>query len=660
MCGLIAVCAGERQPTSIADAVRIVRHRGPDSSAIVEDANFGVALGATRLAIRDLSDAGGLPMCSDDGALTLTYNGELYDAGALRARLAGAGHRFRSNSDAETVLRSYEEFGPDCVHHLDGMFAFAIWDARQRSLFMARDHFGIKPLYYIHAGSRFACASEVKSLLTLPWVNAAVDRTALRQYLTFLWVPDPLTMFEGIFKLEAGHCATFSNGVLSIEEYWDLDFPPADHVFNRSEADLVAEFKHLFSSAVNRQMVSDVPVGAFLSSGLDSSSIVATMAAQSAEPVRTFTIAFPSATARSSSRTVDDAAVAARTAAAFGCVHREIVVEPDVVDLLPRMIWHLDEPIADPAAILAYLVNREASKDVTVLLSGVGGDELFAGYRKHTAQYWASAYRRLPRRLREGLVVGTLAALPPSNGTRFGDPVRLARKFAQSASLSADDMFLMNSTYFTAQSLNSLLRPGHRSAPSDPDPLARHRRHLERVSDAHPLNRMLYLDTKTFMTSLNLTYNDKMSMAASTEVRVPFLDRNLVEFMAREVPPNLKLRGRGRPVTKYLLRSAMTDVLAKEVLRRPKAGFGVPLSGWISGDLAPMVNELLAPSSVRDRGWFEPTAVGSLLERHRSGREDLSLQIWALMTFELWQRAFIDGPIVEPTAQNGTRGPWGR
>ncbi len=641
MCGIFAIATAGGHGR-VPQALDTLLHRGPDGSGMWANPSRQVALGSTRLAVRDLSPLGHMPMANEDESVVITYNGEIYNHAELRLMLEAKGSQFKSTSDTEVVLRAYEKFGRDCVRHLDGMFAFAIWDAKREEFFVARDHFGVKPFYYFQQGERFVCASEVKALLTVPWVTAAVNVTALHQYLTFLWVPDPLTMFDGILKLEAGHCATFRNGTLEIEQYWNLDFPSAQHEYPRDESGLVAEFKELFTSAVDRQMVSDVPLGSFLSAGLDSSAIVATMAQLSSEPVRTFTISFPDEFQRSSV-TFDDTAVAARTAASFGCRHTDIMVEPDVVDLLPKLIWHLDEPIADPAAITAFLVNREAKSTVTVLMSGVGGDELLAGYRKHSAHFRATAYRRIPSTLRHGAIEPLAERLPAMPGSRLADPIRFFKKMIRGASLSADDMFLMNSTYFPGSNLAQLVSPEHWRHMLPLDPWDRHRKHFNSVEGVDPLNRMLYVDTKAFMTSLNLTYNDKMSMANSTEVRVPFLDRHLAEFMAQQVPPSLKLHGHRRLTSKYLLRQAMAGVLPNEVLEQPKAGFGAPLNRWLQSDLAPMIGDLLSPDRINKRGWFQPLEVQRLLERQRTGRDDLSLQIWALLTFELWQQQFIDG-----------------
>jgi asparagine synthase (glutamine-hydrolysing) len=640
MCGFLAVVGASIPMTEVE---QVLCHRGPDDAGHWAKATHSgvVSMVSTRLSIRDLSALGHMPMSNTDGSVVLSYNGEIYNHVALRRHLIAAGFVPQSDSDTELVLKAYELYGPQCVEHLDGMFAFALWDDRRGQLFLARDHFGIKPLYYVQRGGTFACGSEVKALLRVPGVEARVNEAALGSYLTFLWVPDPATMFDGILKLEAGHSAIYKDGKLSITKYWDLQFPEAGTEFTRSEDDLVAEFRHRFSSSVRNQMVSDVPVGAFLSAGLDSSSIVAEMAKASSDSVQTFTIAFEGNASRST-LTLDDTAVAARTANKLGCTHHEILVKPDVVDLLPKLIWHLDEPIADPAAITAYLVNREAKPHATVLMSGVGGDELLAGYRKHVALAWSGTYQKLPSALRSGLILPAIERLPAFHGSRLADPVRLAKKMVRSSSLGPDESFLMNSTYFDRQGINRLVGRSHREAVALIDPWERHRRHFAAAGDADHLNRMLYVDTKAFMTSLNLTYNDKMSMAASTEVRVPFLDRELVEFVATHVPPAMKLKGKWKSTTKYLLRKAMEGSVPDEVLQQPKAGFGAPVGGWIKGDLAPMIGDLLSNARVQDRGWFEPAEVQAILRQHREGRNDLSLQIWALLTFELWHQQFID------------------
>jgi asparagine synthase (glutamine-hydrolysing) len=620
-------------------------HRGPDDSGLWErrfpDGSY-IGLGSRRLAILDLSAEGHMPMRNEDGTIWITYNGEIYNFAELRRELRNKGHNFSSHTDTEVIIHLYEEEGADCVHRLNGMFAFAICDLRSGTpeLFLARDHFGVKPFYYAQQGKKLAFASEVKALLQVPHIEAELDLESLHQYLTFLWVTDPKTMFRGVYKLPAGHCATFRNGELKIRQYWDLSFPRADAAYPRTEADLGDELRQRFRQSVERQMVSDVPVGAFLSAGLDSSSIVAVMCQVTKQPVRTYTITFPQKY-RVGETTLDDPGVPARLARQLGCENQQIVVEPDVADLLPRLTWHMDEPTADPAIIAAYLVCREARKQATVLLSGVGGDELFAGYRKHVAHRWAGGYQKIPGRLRAGIEFG-VNALPGLRGTAMKGSVRLAKKMARSATLQPEDRFIRNCTYLDREQKMNLYSNEVCDQLHDSEPASRHYSSFQSVRHADFLNQMLYLDTKIFMVSLNLNYNDKMSMASSVEVRVPFLDRELAEFAAWQVPPELKLKGFLRPTTKHILRRAMRGVLPAEVLRQPKAGFAAPVDYWLAHDLKEMVDDLLSVTNIRKRGLFRPEAVRRFVDEHRAGAEDWSMQIWQFLTLENWMRIFLD------------------
>lgn len=645
MCGISGVAnCGDRE--TLARMTRVQAHRGPDDSGLWDrrfpDGSY-IGLGSRRLAILDLSAVGHMPMCNEDGTVWITYNGEIYNFGELRRELEGKGHRFASHTDTEVIVHLYEEEGPECVRRLSGMFAFAICDLRSGSptLFMARDHFGIKPFYYFHQGERFAFASEIKGLLQVPELEAELDPQALHQYLTFLWVPDPKTMFRRIMKLPAGHYAILRNGELKIQQYWDLTFPSANHCYTRSEAELAEEVRERFRKSVQAQMVSDVPIGAFLSAGLDSSSIVAMMRQATQRPVRTYTITFPSKY-RVGENTLDNPEVATRLARHFGCENQRIVVEPNVTDLLPKLVWHMDEPTADPAIITSYLVCREARKEATVLLSGVGGDELFAGYRKYLAHYWSQAYAGVPSFLRRP-AESALAALPSFRGTSLKGGVRLAKKMARSASLNPVDRFIANCTYLDGRQKASLYTGDFAAEAFTFDPAGEHVAAFERVQHADFLHQMLYVDTKIFMTSLNLTYNDKMSMASSVEVRVPFLDRELAEFVAWNVPPHLKLNRFLRPTTKYVLRRAMRDILPAEVLRQPKAGFAAPLDYWLAHDLETMVDDLISPAQLRKRGMFRPEAVQGFVQEHRTGRHDWSMQLWQFLTLELWMQGFLDG-----------------
>jgi asparagine synthase (glutamine-hydrolysing) len=644
MCGISGLInCGDDETLRRMTAVQA--HRGPDDSGIwsqrFSDGTY-LGLGSRRLAIIDLSPSGHMPMCNEDRSVWITYNGEIYNFRDLRRELESKGHRFASDTDTEVILHLYEEWGEECVTRLNGMFAFAICDLRFGTprVFLARDHFGVKPFYYFHHEYQFAFASEIKALLEIPGVEAELDPESLHQYLTFLWVPEPRTMFRGIRKLSAGHCATFCDGRLTIKQYWDLTFPAADAVYSRSEDDLAEEIRDRFRRSVRQQMVSDVPVGAFLSAGLDSSSIVAMMAEAGGQPIRSYTITFPPKY-RIGENTLDDPHVPARLAKGLGCMNHRILVEPNVADLLPTIIWHMDEPIADPAIITAYLVCREARKSSTVLISGVGGDELFAGYRKYVAHYWAEVFQHIPGTLRRQLQT-MIQSLPSMRGSALKGTVRLLKKMTCSTSLPATERFIMNCTYLNSQQKSSLYTPDFQAELGGPDPCGSHEAAFQRVGHADFLNQMLYLDTKIFMPSLNLTYNDKMSMASSVEVRVPLLNRELAEFVAWNVPPGLKLKGFIRPATKYIFRKAMKDLLPHEVLRQPKASFAAPVDYWLANELHELVDDLLSESSLRKRRLFHPHAVRRFVKEHRSGAQDWSMQIWQFLTLELWMQTFLD------------------
>lgn len=647
MCGIVGV-VGSGDESILQKMNRLQVHRGPDDEGTwhsrVDGVGF-VGLGSRRLAILDLSAAGHMPMQSADGRFTIVYNGEIYNHLEIRAELKAAGYAFRSSSDTETVLYAFSHWGAGCVTRFNGMFAFGIWDGQKNRLFLARDHFGIKPLYYSLTKGSLSFASELKCLLLNPEVTRRIDYHALHQYMSFLWVPEPSTIFADVAKIPAAHYAFFERGALRLERYWDLRFPAEFQNFAHDERDLATELSERFRDVVRGQMLSDVPVGAFLSAGMDSSSIVACMAAASSGPVHTYTISFPTGN-RSGEVPLDDARVAAQTAKHFGCVHSDIVVEPNTAELLPKLLWHMDEPTADPALITAFLINREARKSVTVLLSGIGGDELFGGYRKYQAHYYALQYQRLPRALREQVLERLGARLPSLAGTSLGGQMRFLKKMLRSASLPPQERFIMDSVYFDERQKNSLYAPELRRATVGYDPRHQHLDCFSRVVEADFLNQMLYLDSRIFMPSLNLNYNDKMSMASSAEVRVPFLDWRLAQWAAENIPPKLKIYG---GETKYILRKAMGPMLPPAVLNQGKAGFGAPVGGWLRSELSGMVRELLSTESIRRRGLFDAAAVHHILKEHYSMREDRAFAIWQLLILEIWFREFVDKVDLAPT-----------
>jgi asparagine synthase (glutamine-hydrolysing) len=632
MCGICG-WVGRADEQAVRAMTRLMAHRGPDGEGVrcfpSIDGSVPAALGHRRLSIIDPTPRGAQPMSYADGRYWITYNGELYNFRQLRVDLEDDGFGFATETDTEVLLAMYARYGADMLDRLNGMFALAIWDTQRRTLLLARDRLGVKPLYYAERDGMLVFASEVKALL--PAIGRArMNMAALSEYLTFLWVPDPSTLFDGVMKLAPGHCAVYDQGRLTIRKWWDMRFAPEGD----GERVWASRTRDAVKSAVRRQMVSDVPLGSFLSGGLDSSAIVAEMASASG-PVSTYTIGF-SKEDLEYDIVPDDIRYSREIARAFPIDYHERIVEPNVTELLPRLIWHMDEPIADPAAISAYLVCAAAREKLTVILSGMGGDEIFAGYPRHLAA-------RLARVL-DGLPVGPRRVVREQIERRLtvGRPGRMRAhrrnllKFMRSFEASTQERYLAHSSYYQSAELASLLSTDARAAIADP--FARHRQYLENVKDEHWLNQLLYLDLKTFLPCLNLAYTDKMSMAASTEVRVPLLDDEVVALSGR-IPPSLKLR---RATRKYIFKRAMEGVLPHSVIWRPKAGFTAPARAWLVGALRPAVAELLSPASLRARGLFEPREVQRLIAENERGEADHALRIWALLTLELWQRTFMD------------------
>lgn len=653
MCGFAGV-VNAGSPALLRRMLKVQEHRGPDDEGCdwteTRSGNV-VGLGSRRLSIIDLTRAGHMPMWNADRTIGLAYNGEVYNFAELRGELQRIGHTFRTRTDTEVVLAAYEQYGVDCFRRLRGMFACCLWDDRRSRLVLARDPFGIKPFYYFHSGRTFACASELKALLELPEVDRTIDLECVNQYLTFLWVPEPRTLLKHVHKLPAGHYAVLKDGVFRATEYWDATFPPEQQEYTRPVDDLREETRQRLAQSVDEQLVSDRPIGAFLSAGLDSMSIVASIPRERREHLRTYTITFPSAVRRGEVG-LDDPDVARRAARVLGTQHQEIVVEPKVADLLEKLVWHMDDPVADPAIVMDYLVCHEAARSSIVLLSGVGGDEIFGGYRKYCAHYLAGHYQKIPGVIRRRLIEPLVRRLPPLTGTRCRGWVRLMKKMAASGSLPPRERFLTDSTYMSPGFKSALLTPEMWDQTREFDPWTRHREAFDKMQGADFLHQMLYVDTKTFLPSLNLNYNDKMSMACSVEVRVPFLDTELYEFVAWQVPPGAKVRT-GRSIqTKTLLREAMEGVVPPEVLRQRKAGFAAPVGAWLRGELREMLAHILLDGRLASRGIFSPAQVERLVCEHVEGRRDHALQLWQLLTLELWFRQFVDTRSPGPVGAN--------
>jgi asparagine synthase (glutamine-hydrolysing) len=644
MCG-IAGMAGVADEHLLKSMLSITRHRGPnDTGVYVAEGRSPaacVAIGNNRLSIIDLSPAGHQPMTNEDGTVWVAYNGEIYNFPELREELVSDGHQFKSRTDTEVLVHLYEKHGMEMVKRLNGMFAFAIWDVSRQELIIFRDRMGIKPLYYTQVGDCLYFASEVKALLACAEIAVEVDAGSLYQYLAYLYVPNPASLFKGISKLPPGHTLRWRKGIVRIDSYWDLSY---GNYFRESEKDLAKRLRELLVNVTRRQLISDVPVGFFLSGGLDSSTLVACAAQTPGASLNCYSIAYKEEHGRFE-QCSEDALYARQVAAHFGADFHEIVVEPQVANLLPKVVWHMDDPISDPSAIAAYLISEAAASQVKVLLSGQGADEVFGGYRVHRAHKSNALLRLIPRKVREEIAPGVLKwlarhkdrAVVISPGLlmavcRFGD------KMLRTSGLGPQEQYATLRSYLLDADLRALLSPEANAETVGLNHADAFRKHFEKASREDFVNQMLYVDAKTFLPDLNLAVSDKMSMACSIEVRVPFLDNEIVDFLGR-VPPNLKIRGLTQ---KYILRKAMEGVLPRPILTRRKAAFGLPIRSWFKNELREMLKDMLSEDRMRRRGLLEPRAVTRMIHDNETGERDYTLPLWGLLTLELWHQAFLD------------------
>ncbi len=631
MCGIAGVVgAGDAQ--LLERMVQRLAHRGPDDWGVQWFPEHRVGLGHRRLAILDLSPAGHQPMANARGTRWITYNGEIYNFRELRAELERRGHRFRSRSDTEVVLAAYDEWGAECLKYFNGMFAFALYDVEQRELFLARDPLGIKPLYYVHRGEMFAFASEAKALFALPGFEVEPDEEALLSMLILMWVPEPKTGFVGVSKLPAGHYAYFRDGRLQVYQYWDIPLSASERYHYWHEREYVEHLRRILEQAVARQMVADVPVGAFLSGGVDSSLVVALMRRALPEgEIATYTIAFTPEDRRMEAQ-VDDAAYARLVAEQVRTRHHQICIRPNINVLLPKVLWHLEDPLADGAALNTYLIARHAKQHgTTVLLNGMGGDEIFAGYRKQLATLLLYRYHHLPSWLRKGVVEPLLQALP-SAWIRSRIPLlRWLKRMLFPMQLSPLEAFMYGFAYCSPELLRRLwLRP---IPPySELYPIRLYREYAERVRGASPVQQLTYLDTKLFLTGLNLLYSDKAAMATAVETRPPLLDREVVEF-AFSLPDHYRIRGLQQ---KYLLKRAAEAYLPKAVLERPKAPFMTPLVAWMAGSVGQRLRWWYTEQEGPHREYLNTTEVLRLLEEHRRGVANHAHLLWACLVLAEW------------------------
>jgi asparagine synthase (glutamine-hydrolysing) len=631
ICGILDLRARNFPAQELEAMTNALRHRGPDDHGIFFSSP--ISLGFRRLSIVDLA-GGHQPMSNEDQTIWIVFNGEIYNHPALRIRMQRLGHQYASNADTETILHLYEEYGEDCVHHLRGMFAFAIWDTRRKRLFCARDRLGIKPFYYAIVGDRFVFASEIKSLLDLADFPARLNRHTLPEFFSFGYLSSDETLFEGVRKLMPGHRLLLDlekpHKRPEISQYWDLDITPSEAPF--SESDYVEQFRELFRETVNSHLMSDVPVGVFLSGGLDSSSIAAEMAVLRKDPIDTFSIGY-------AEEQYSELPYARRLARHIGSRHHEVILGPkEFFASVPKLIWNEDEPLVWPSSVSLFHISRLAREKVKVVLTGEGGDELFAGYLKYRVALWnqrgAPLYRKIvPQRLRQtvrDLLVSDLV------------PDWLGRKLRHSFLYHPDafEKIYFDNFYsaFPQDRQPELFTPSLTNELLGVNAYANSMRFFApNGNHGSDLNRLLYLDVKTYLVEL-LMKQDQMSMATSIESRVPFLDHKLVEFAFR-LPARLKLRfGSG----KYLLRKAMADRLPPEVLRRSKKGFPTPIRPWLRGPLFDQLAAILTDGRLADRQLIRTDYVNTLLRRHREGDSFATEGCWRLLNFELWNRIFLD------------------
>lgn len=625
MCGICGVYNfGTREPVSpdlLKRMTDTIVHRGPDDDGFHIDGEAG--LGFRRLSIIDVA-GGHQPIFNEDGTCAIIFNGEIYNYRVLRDKLLQRGHQFKTHSDTETILHLYEEEGPECVQSLRGMFAFAIWDAKRRRLMLARDRLGIKPLYYYVRDGRCLFGSEIKTILQDPQVRPSIDLQALSDYVSLVYIPSPKTIFKDVRKLPPGHYALVTPEGVDLREYWDVHFQPA-HA--DSEASLTERLSALLVESVSIRLMSEVPLGAFLSGGVDSSSVVAIMSELMKDPVITNSIGFPEAM-------YDETPYAREVAELFHTNHNEYTVKPKALEILDTLSWHYDEPFADSSAIPTYYVSKVAREHVTVALSGDGGDENFAGYRRYRFDRLENSLRRsIPAPVRR-YVIGPVARLYPK--ADWAPQVFRGKTLLTNLSNSPEAGYFNSMSVFKETEKSRLFEGSVYKALGGYSTFSVFEHHFRRAGTDDPLSRVQYVDIKTYLVDDILAKVDRASMAVSLEARVPLLDHKLTEFAAT-IPSDLKLNG---SVGKYIFKRAMRKHLPETVLNRRKMGFAVPLDIWFRHDIRDFTSDILFNPQSGIRDFFDMASVRHCWNQHQSGVRDNSARLWILLMFELWHRKF--------------------
>ncbi|HEV8133700.1 MAG TPA: asparagine synthase (glutamine-hydrolyzing) [Pyrinomonadaceae bacterium] len=625
MCGIVGLVRNDGKPVDrdlLARMNDAIRHRGPDDDGFY--LNGPVGLGMRRLAIIDLK-SGQQPIHNQDGTTWIVFNGEIYNYLELRQQLEKLGHTFYTNSDTEAIVHAYDQYGSNCPKYLRGMFAFAIWDERTQELFLTRDRVGKKPILYAEVNGQLVFGSEFTALLQHPDISREIQPEAIDAYLSFMCVPAPLTAYRSIRKLEPGHWLRWRKGEITIERYWQPDFSQKLDISEEEAGERAIE---ILRDSVKVRLMSEVPLGAFLSGGIDSSAVVALMAQESNEKVKTFSIGFEE-------QDFSELHHARRVAEWVGADHHEFIVRPDAVEILPLLVEHYGEPYADSSAVPTYYVARETRKHVTVALNGDGGDESFAGYERYAAMQLAENYRKVPEFVRKSVKVG-VGLIPTSELGR--SRLRSGKRFLEAASLPKVDRYLRWMSIFDAAAKSSLYSDAFKSETTSGYAKSLLEPWFVRANGSGFVDASLLADLMTYLPNDLLVKVDIATMAVSLEARSPFLDHHVIEFAA-SLPEKFKLRGL---TTKYLLKKVLRKLLPSENLDRRKMGFGVPIGHWFRGKMQPFLREVVLSEKALNRGLFRPETVRQLVDQHTEGKRDYSHQLWTLLMLELWFQRFID------------------
>jgi asparagine synthase (glutamine-hydrolysing) len=631
MCGIAGKVSADAVDPELLDRMcEVIEHRGPDSRGSFLEP--GVGLGIQRLRIIDL-ETGDQPIANEDDSVVVVQNGEIYNYRELRNELIGRGHRFRTHSDTEVIVHLYEDHGEACVEHLRGMFAFALWDKKRRRLLLARDRVGKKPLFYAERDGALWFGSEAKSILQDPAVPREVNLEAIDCFLQFQYVPHPMSAFRALRKLPPAHVLTWESGRSRINRYWDLSYEPKDRYASEEEA--CERIRDELLEATRLRLRSDVPLGAFLSGGVDSSAVVAAMSKLSERPVKTFSIGFDV-------EAFDETRYAREVAELYDTEHEEFRVEPHAMEILPRLIWHYGEPFADQSAIPSYYLAELTRRHVTVALNGDGGDEDFAGYPRFIANTLADRLDWVPPPLARG-AASVLDRIGP--GPKPRSPRTRLRRLAHALALAPDDRYAMWIAYFTEPDRDALYSPELRAELGEHSAARNVIRAPYRASDGRAfVDRLLDVDVQSYLPGDLLVKMDIATMAHSLEVRSPLLDHEFMEMAAR-LPAKAKLDG---TTTKRIFKDALAPWLPSHILHREKMGFGVPIGDWFRGALRDLPAEILLDPRATDRGFFRPDGVRDIIDRHTSGVEDTSNKIWAMLQLELWMRTYVDAETPRP------------